>query len=363
MKRIWIRAVCAAVLCAVLLTGCSLPGGSLAESSSAADPLTGQELLYPGERPTAVVIDNTPGVTQWGIGSASVVLEAQTESQAQTSLCLVYPAVTATPMVGPVAPGQDVYWRVLSGQQVLPVQRGCSLYTRRYLEYFGLRAVDALEVGRNAFFSGGNEWSNASLWCTSGTALSKVLSSLTLDTALVPEGAASAAADTESTVLAVPPLLPQKTNTRVPDATAADAEQVRVQFGTESATGFEYAADAGTYRMLHADGTPQLDANTGTQAEFDNLLILYCTSSLRDDDYTLDYDLTMGGGVWLNGGHLWNLTWTQGSNSTFALYDTGGRPLTMESGRTYLAIVSSLTGQELTVTNAAGENLLAQTES
>lgn len=47
--------------------------------------------------------------------------------------------------------------------------------------------------------------------------------------------------------------------------------------------------------MLHNDGTPQLDANTGTQAAFDNLLVLYSASTPRDDGRTLDYDLTMGG--------------------------------------------------------------------
>ena len=113
------------------------------------------------------------------------------------------------------------------------------------------------------------------------------------------------------------------------------------------------------YGMLHADGTPQLDANTGTQAVFDNLLILYSGSSLRDDGRTLDYDLSMGGGVWLNGGHLWTLTWTQGSDSTFAFYDADGRPFNLLAGRSYLALVSSLTGQELTVTNSAGEALTA----
>ena len=56
--------------------------------------------------------------------------------------------------------------------------------------------------------------------------------------------------------------------------------------------------------MLHHDGSPQLDANTGIQAAFDNLLVLYSASTLRDDGRTLDYDLTMGGGLWLNGGHL-----------------------------------------------------------
>lgn len=47
--------------------------------------------------------------------------------------------------------------------------------------------------------------------------------------------------------------------------------------------------------MLHADGTPQLDAGSGRQAAFDNLLVLFSGSTLRDDGHTYDYDLTMGG--------------------------------------------------------------------
>ena len=67
MKRIWIQRIGAAVLCAVLLAGC-MPGGPAADSTASADPLTGQEQQYPGQRPAAVVIDNAPGsTTQWGI--------------------------------------------------------------------------------------------------------------------------------------------------------------------------------------------------------------------------------------------------------------------------------------------------------
>ena len=140
MKRIWIQRIGAAVLCAVLLAGC-MPGGPAADSTASADPLTGQEQQYPGQRPAAVVIDNAPGsTTQWGIGSASVVLEAAARADTAPSLCLVYPSVSAMPTVGPVTLGQDLFWRLLSGQQVLPIQRGCDLYTRNFLDYWNLRA-------------------------------------------------------------------------------------------------------------------------------------------------------------------------------------------------------------------------------
>ena len=204
MKRIWIQRIGAAVLCAVLLAGC-MPGGPAADSTASADPLTGQEQQYPGQRPAAVVIDNAPGsTTQWGIGSASVVLEAAARADTAPSLCLVYPSVSAMPTVGPVTLGQDLFWRLLSGQQVLPIQRGCDLYTRNFLDYWNLRAVDALETGRNAFTTGNTDWASP-LWCTNGQSVAKVLGSLSLSSALS-EDPAESADSTATCRMRMPPM-------------------------------------------------------------------------------------------------------------------------------------------------------------
>ena len=365
MKGHGLRAAVSLGLCAALLTGCSL---RLPQPDSvpsvALDPLTGQEMVWPGQRPAAVVIENASGnTTQWGIGSASVVLEALTENDEPTSLCLVYPSVGAMPQVGPVAAGQDLYWRLLAGQQAIPIQLGGGRFNQNYLDYYSIRAVDALEAGRNAF-SCMDTWSNSPLWYTSGEAVSGVLSSLSISPSVsesrVTSGVSSTAAASSSAadVLQLPPLLPQEAAGRLPDATAHDAVNVRVAFDAKNATGFVYDEASGQYQMLRADGTPQLDANSNQAAAFDNLLILFSGSALRDDGRTFDYDLTMGGGVWLNGGHLWTLTWTQGSDSTFALYDADGKSLTLSAGRSYLALVSSLTGQELQVTDGSGTSLL-----
>ena len=263
-----------------------------------------------------------------------------------------------------VAAGQDIYWRLLVGQQPIPVQRGGGQFDQNFLDYYSIRAVDALEAGRTAFDCG-SEWSNAPLWYTSGEAISNVLDELSISSVLTESrvtSAASAAADSASSgadaVLSIPALLPQEADGKLPDATAPDAVNVRVCFDDDNATGFSYDADSGLYRMLHADGTPQLDANNGQQAGFDNLLVLFSASELRDDGKTYDYDLSMGGGVWLNGGHLWTITWTQGRDNTLLLYDADGRTMNIEAGTSYIALVTSLTGQELTVTNSSGEEIL-----
>ena len=364
MKRIFtaLKMMGSLALCAALLAGCAvLPADSAPEATPPADPLTGLEARCPGQRPVAVTIANgTASTTQWGISAASVVLEARTADYGDTSLCLVYPSVDTMPQVGPVTEGEDLYWRLLVGQQVLPVQRGGGMFDQNYLDYYSLRAVDALEVGKNAF-SCTAAWQNAPLWYTSGGAVSGVLSSLNISASLMESRVTSAASGSSASggaALTVPPLLPQAVDGKLPDATAPGAQNIRICFDDANATGFAYDEARGQYAMLHADGTPQLDAGSGQQAAFDNLLVLFSGSTLRDDGHTYDYDLTMGGGVWLNGGHLWYLTWTQGSDSTFQLYDADGRLLTLEAGTSYIALVSSVTGQELTVTNAAGENLI-----
>lgn len=131
--KFWKRTALCLALCAALLTGC-VPAADTASSAAPTDPLTGQEALWPGQRPVAVTIENeTSSTIQWGLSSASLVLEALTEPQSATSLCLVYPAVDAVPQVGPVAAGQDLYWRLLVGQQVLPVQRGGGAFDQNYL--------------------------------------------------------------------------------------------------------------------------------------------------------------------------------------------------------------------------------------
>lgn len=182
-----------------------------------------------------------------------------------------------------------------------------------------------------------------------------MLDSLSISTAVNQNTASGSESETAGVL---PALLPQRDTGHLPDANAADAVKATVNFQSGGATGFVYNDTLAAYGMLHADGTPQLDANTGTQAVFDNLLILYSGSSLRDDGRTLDYDLSMGGGVWLNGGHLWQITWTQGTESTLALYDSNGKPLNLPAGRSYIALLSSLTGQELLVQSSTGEALV-----
>mgnify|MGYP000805119155 CR=1 FL=1 len=65
MKRI--RTALCLILAAALLAGCAfLPSDSEPETPAPTDPLTGQELVWPGQRPVAITIDNAAAsTTQW----------------------------------------------------------------------------------------------------------------------------------------------------------------------------------------------------------------------------------------------------------------------------------------------------------
>ena len=55
--KFWKRTALCLALCAALLTGC-VPAADTASSAAPTDPLTGQEALWPGQRPVAVTIEN-----------------------------------------------------------------------------------------------------------------------------------------------------------------------------------------------------------------------------------------------------------------------------------------------------------------
>ena len=134
---------------------------------------------------------------------------------------------------------------------------------------------------------------------------------------------------------------------------------MEVIFSASASTRFTYDSGTGKYLMARADGSPQTDANTDTQAGFDNLLILYSAPSRRDDGYTWGYDLTMGAGVYLNGGSVWSILWMPGVDSTLAIYNSDGTALDIRPGTSYIALMGSVAGQELILRDSAGSEMTA----
>ena len=250
-----------------------------------------------------------------------------TESGSSTELCLVYPALSAMPVVGPVTRGQDLYWRLLSGQQVLPIQCGSSAYAKRYLEYYNLRAVDAQEVGRNAFVSTGYGWNSTPLWRTSGKAVASVLDSLSISAAVNQ----SASGSESETAGVLPALLPQRDTGHLPDANAADAVKVTV------ISNLAVPPALSMMTPLPPTGCNTLTAPpswTPTPAHRRSLTTCSsCTAALLRTDATRWTTTFHGRRRLAERRALWQVTWTQGVESTLALYDSNGKPLELPAAQ------------------------------
>ena len=350
-----------AVLClGAVLAGCSLFGGQADPADAAqtadVDPLTGETPRWPGQRPAAVFVHNGMDAgRQWGIGEASVVLEALTEGDSATSLCLVYPSLEAVPRTGPVAQARDLYLQLLVCQQAIPVQRGAGVYAANFLDQYGILALDALSLGVRGFSYEG-VWGQPDQvsWTTSGAMLTPLASSVGVS--LEAQPGPDSPEDDPDAEGSLPPLLPFGE----PAAEGkAGASSVEVVFSADAATGFTYDPDSGRYLMSRADGSPQTDANTGAQAGFDNLLVLYSAPSRRDDGYSWGYDLTMGAGLYLSGGQVWSILWMPGVDSTLAIYSSDGTALDIRPGSSYIALMGSVAGQEVILRDDAGAEMTA----
>ncbi len=352
-------ALAAVCLAALALAGCSLTErqqDAAAQKTAATDPLTGLSDRWPGQRSAAVFLYNgTDAARQWGIGEASVVLEALTEGDSATSLCLVYPALEAVPKAGPVSQARDLYLQLLACQQAIPIQRGASIYAANLLDLYEIAPLDALSLGVNGFSYEG-EWGqpDQTSWTTSGADLLPLAEEAGVSLEIQPIQPDTDQEDAEPTTQ-LPPLLPFGE----PAGGKEGASSVEVIFSASASTRFTYDSGTGKYLMARADGSPQTDANTDTQAGFDNLLILYSAPSRRDDGYTWGYDLTMGAGVYLNGGSVWSILWMPGVDSTLAIYNSDGTALDIRPGTSYIALMGSVAGQELILRDSAGSEMTA----
>lgn len=346
----------AALTCLCLLAGCmpkerdsSVPQDPPASSGSSAaapadtqpavplDPLTGVTRdAACTRRPYAVTFYNSPSaLPQWGIGSAQIVIECLTEGNTtyQTGL---FSGETALPKVGPVGPARDTLLQFAMGDNAIPVHIGQNNYAWNLLNQYAYQDINGWYVGVSVFDM---DWDrNATVsdelcWYTRQETLNNGLTSI---------GVAQ-----DSTV---PGAFHFATSAAVP-ANAAATQSLTIQYAEGALARLDWSAEAGVYLKFNSDGSGQVDADTGAQLSFSNVLVLYCSAGVKDDGYTRDYDLTQGTGLYLTGGGWQTVRWQKGEpTAPLYLYDESGNPVLVNPGRTYVGIYGGFAGQALQLT-------------
>ncbi len=118
------------------------------------------------------------------------------------------------------------------------------------------------------------------------------------------------------------------------------AAKVDVYFSSYNTPYFEYNSSDKLYYRYQFGGA-HLDANTGKQLTFKNIIIQFVKEwDIDKNDYqTMDLEDASGSGYYISNGTMVPITWKKKEATRFMrYYDADGKELTINPGKTYVAL-------------------------
>lgn len=353
MKR-WQAAVLAAMT-ACLLVGCraaATPGATPTTAATAApteaptptpvpmnNPLTGGEGDYTGQRPVAVQMQTAESATPfWGVSTADVVVEGVTEGKYAT-LMAIYPSADVISKAGAVGSGRDMMLQFALPLNAVPVHIDKNQYADNLLNTLAYQDLDGYHIGKAAFAFDLDRKNSGhfeeTCWYTT--------------TELIRAGLENYGASTEGETIRLFQFGER------PAPAARNAVELSVTFSDKDTEGLVYSPDTGLYLKNNPDGSPMVDADSGDQAAFTNVFVLYASSGVKDDKITRQYDLSGGTGLYLNQGGWQEIRWQKGdATAPLTVTDTAGTTLTVAPGKSYIAIYGGYYSQSLRLVGEDG---------
>ena len=129
-----------------------------------------------------------------------------------------------------------------------------------------------------------------------------------------------------------------------------DATKIELPF-EHNGSYLEYDEESQTYKYFEY-GKPHLDGATGEQLSFKNLLIQYCTFNQLDDQGYMIFNCLDAGkdAYYITNGKAIPCTWNklQDTEQT-RYYDKEGNEITINTGKTYVALVPHDNWDELVI--------------
>ncbi len=286
---------------------------SSSEYISKRNILTGERIVanmdsagdgYRASRPVSVVIDNNEAdLPQSGISAADIIFEIPVK-QDSTALLAIYQSIHNMPDISNVCAERDSLKQIAAGFDSVYLYNGA----------YGSSVFDAEIDG---------------ICLDSALASGKALPELAREKGIRLELNTSKRA------------FPFYYGTYSPAST--DAGEVKIDFGTEIYANFKYVPEEGIYYKFYKD-EEHIDGDTNVQLSFTNIFIF------ETEIHTIDADgnnwLDFRGGTRYNGfyvskGGQQRISWYKADeNADIELFDENGERLTVNTGKSYVAVVS-----------------------
>ncbi len=300
-------------------------------------PLTGQPLEMPFTgRATAVVVNNIKAaLPQFGISDADMIYEVETEGGI-TRLLAIYTDFSDVGTVGPIRSARTYFSSIaLSYDAPLIHCGGSAAALKAWLDDSGTKIqswehINEQYYGKYFFRDSERISAGYSREHTLFTSGGQILQALA-DKEYVK------VSDEEGTSYGLQ-------FADVPELSGETANTVTVNFRYGKTTTMTYDPETGLYSASQY-GKEHIDAATEECMTYRNLLVLYTTQRGKNDGtYVRSYYDTIGSGegVFAVDGKLVPIKWSRDDyRGTFSYTLSDGTPLTLGTGTSYVAIVST----------------------
>ncbi len=282
-------------------------------------------------RPYAVMLNNIKAASpQSGIGQADIVYEALTEAGITRFLAIFSEIGEDTPAaerLGSVRSARHYFVSFADEYDAIFIHFGETSYAKRKMEKLGIDHITGMYGAGVASFYRDNTIK------APHNAFASLKGILT--------GINRAGFRTEYEEGYEPHFRFYAEDTSLLDAQdAVAAEQLTLGFSAYMAPYFLYDKQEGLYARYQFDGE-HIDYNTGEQLKFKNVIIqLVDEWNIDKNGYqTMDIEDAQGTGYYITNGVCVPVTWTKKESTRFMrYYDKNGEELTINPGKTYIAV-------------------------
>ncbi|HIQ98770.1 MAG TPA: DUF3048 domain-containing protein [Candidatus Scybalocola faecavium] len=275
------------------------------------------------QRPVAVMINNIEEATpqQCGTSQADVLYEAIVEGGI-TRLMAVFQDTSKIEKVGSVRSARHNYIDFANNFDAIYCHYGRSYYAMERIAQDGIQTVS--EYVSSAYFQDNNYPAPHHIFA-SGETLEAGIAEIGVERNLPDDYQGCFVFNTEDTE---------------PDyGTIANTVAIPYTFSKPS---LEYDSETKLYNKFQY-GAPHTDANTGEQLTFKNVIIQYANYQTIADSVEGCQDITLDGegdALYITDGKAVNVTWKRADkNDQTRYYTEDGQQLSMNPGKTYIAVV------------------------
>ena len=274
-------------------------------------------------RPFAVMINNLDAaLPQSGIGSADIIYEAEVEGSI-TRMMAVFQDPTSLPKIGPVRSSRHYYIYMADDSEAIYTHFGWSPQAQAIIEGQGLEHINGMTDKSGAFFRTSDRVAPHNAY---------------VDGSRLPELAQAAGYSLTHSSEYQPNLAFNTENTDLTEG--EDAQVIHIGFSYDNPV-LTYHSDDGLYYRSEYGGE-QIDAETGNQLCFKNVIIQQVTKAILEDGEHLELGMFgTGTGYYATNGKIIPITWKKDSQQDKTIYyDASGNQLKLNPGKTMIEVIN-----------------------